>query len=313
MARASRYFVRAGCAGRLTVGQANNQTAVVVGIATHNRANILRKAIWSACEQSYRPLRVAVIDDGSTDETPSLRAEFPDVSWERWDSVRGYVEARNRMMLGANEAYYVSLDDDAWFLRGDEIAIAVDFLERHPSAAAVAFDILSPDRPRPRDRATPESVSMFIGCGHVLRLSTVRALEGYCAFPGAYGAEEKDLCMRLIDVEHEIVKLNGVHVWHDKTVTARDRERQHRSGVCNDLTVALRRVPLAMLVPTLGYKLVSHLVFAVKTGVVRSCLAGMGDFAAAAGFDALRNRRAVRLSSFVRYQSLAKTPREIVE
>ena len=82
--------------------------------------------------------------------------------------------ARNKMMLTATEDYYVSLDDDSWFIRGDEIAIAVDYLERHPEAAAVAFDILAPDSPQPVPRGVRHSVGMFIGCGHVLRLSTVK-------------------------------------------------------------------------------------------------------------------------------------------
>src|SRR5262249_51037374 len=151
--------------------QARANASVVVGIATHNRVGELRKAIASALDQSHAPLRIAVIDDASSDQTPALCDEFRTVSWERWDQVQGYVRARNTMMLGAAEDYYVSLDDDSWFIRGDEIAIAIDFLERHPDTAAVAFDILSPDRPQPISRGPRQSVAMFIGCGHVLRLS----------------------------------------------------------------------------------------------------------------------------------------------
>src|SRR5437016_2864080 len=117
--------------------------SVVVGIATHNRADIVRKAIRSALDQTYKPLRVAVIDDGSTDETPAVWREFPHISWERFQAVQGYVKARNRIMLSASEDYYVSLDDDAWFVKDDEIAIAVSFLEANRSVAAVAFDILT--------------------------------------------------------------------------------------------------------------------------------------------------------------------------
>ena len=196
--------------------------SVVVGLATHNRADVLRKAIGSALDQSFAPLRVAVIDDASSDETPSLRHEFKSVSWERWEQGHGYVRARNQMMLTAAENYYVSLDDDSWFIKGDEIAIAVDFLERHRQVAAVAFDILSPDRPNQISRGAQRLVATFIGCGHLLRLSVVKELGGYAEFPGAYGVEEKDLCLRLIDAGYQIVKLDGVHVWHDKSGLARD-------------------------------------------------------------------------------------------
>src|ERR1700730_9587514 len=88
--------------------------SVVVGLATHNRVDVLRKAIGSALHQSFAPLRVAVIDDASSDETPSLRHEFKSVSWERWEQGHGYVRARNQMMLTAAENYYVILDAESW-------------------------------------------------------------------------------------------------------------------------------------------------------------------------------------------------------
>jgi GT2 family glycosyltransferase len=287
-----------------------SQPSVVVGISTFNRADVLRKSIQSALDQAHRPLRVSVIDDASTDETPTVQPEFPGVTWERWDDNRGYVRARNQIMLTAEEDYYVSLDDDAWFLVGDEIAVAVAYLEAHPEAAAVAFDIVSPDQPDLRPRGIRSSVALFIGCGHVVRLSTVKALGGYAPFPGAYGAEEKDLCLRLIDAGYEIVRFDGVHVWHDKTTTARDLPRQHRSGVCNDMVLTLRRFPGAVLPQMLGWKLISHLRFAVRRGLVRPCLEGLRDFVLASG-DALRNRQPVRMASLSRYRALDKTPRPL--
>jgi GT2 family glycosyltransferase len=288
----------------------DNSCSVVVGIATHNRARWLRKAINSALRQSQRPLRVAVIDDASSDETPSLRQELASISWERWESGQGYVRARNWMMLNANEDYYISLDDDAWFVESDEVAVAVDYLEHHPTVAAVAFDIISPDRHIEASRGAMTSVAMFIGCGHVLRLSVVRELGGYTEFPGAYGAEEKDFCLRLIDAGYGIVKLDGVHVWHDKTSSARDLSKQHRSGVCNDLTLALRRVPVALVVPVIVLKLSKHLVFAVRGGLLRACLQGVRDFMRVA-FDAWRARGPVRLSSLMQFYSLSRTPRKV--
>jgi glycosyltransferase involved in cell wall biosynthesis len=285
-------------------------SSVVIGIATHNRADVLRKAIGSALRQSFDHLRVAVIDDASSDETPTLCHEFKSVSWERWEQGQGYVCARNQMMLSATEDYYASLDDDAWFIQNDEIAIAVDFLDRYPKIAAVAFDILSPDHPQRAARGARRLVAMFIGCGHVLRLSAVKEIGGYTEFPGTYGAEEKDLCLRLIDSGYEIVKLDGVHVWHEKSVLARDIPRQHCSGVCNDLTLALRRVPIVFLLPVLVWKVLSHLAFGVRTGLLQPCLQGFRNFIFAAA-DVWRTRRPVRLSSMARFHALTRSAREV--
>ena len=283
----------------------NGQASVLVGIATHNRADLLRKAIGSALDQIYRQLRVAVIDDGSTDSTPALREKFAALWWRRWDPAQGHIKARNCMMLTANEDFYVSLDDDAWFLDGDEIATAVQHFEQHPKTAAIAFDILSPDKPDRKPGRSARCTAAFIGCGHMLRVSVVKQLGGYSEFPGIYGCEEMDLCLRILDAGHDIVELGGVHVWHEKTLLARDRAHQRRSGVCNDLAVAWRRAPLAILVPAIVWKALRHLIFALKTDGVVACLQGIFDFARASP-RLWRGRAAVRMGSIARSQALSR-------
>ena len=49
---------------------------ISVIIPTYNYARYLREAIDSALAQTYAPLEVIVIDDGSTDETPLVLAEY---------------------------------------------------------------------------------------------------------------------------------------------------------------------------------------------------------------------------------------------
>ena len=183
--------------------------SVLIGIVTRNRASLLPKAIQSALDQQHREVRVSVIDNASSDETSAVARRFPSVEWQRWPENLGYMAARNHWMASAAADYFASLDDDAWFLEGDEIALAVQFLERNPKVAAVAFDVLSPDYPTKALREDPQPAAVFIGCGHVLRLSAVRQVGMYEATPGSYGGEEKDLCLRLMDAGYEIVKLPG--------------------------------------------------------------------------------------------------------
>lgn len=269
---------------------------VLVGISTYNRADILPKAIQSALEQLLLPVNVGVVDDGSSDATSAVAKRFPEVEWTRFDENRGLAAARNHLMLTSDADYYVSLDDDAWFLEGDEIALAAEVLDQDPSIAAVAFDILSPDRPDAVPRSPMVPSAMFIGCGHVLRLNVVRRMNGYASFPGSYGGEEKDLCLRLMDSGHRIVKLPGVHVWHDKTPTARDLEAQHRSGVCNDLTIALRRTPLLLVPAAMGWKVLRHYQFSRKAGLLGPYWAGIRAFLHLLP-SVLRGRRPVKWST----------------
>lgn len=234
------------------------------------------------------------------DDTWKLQAVFPGVRFVRWPVSRGYLEARNFMMSESSEKYFVSLDDDAWFLAGDEIQVAVDHLDANPGVAAVAFDILSPERPHPRSRTRPLETHMFIGCGHVLRLGAAKAAGLYAANPGFYGGEEKDLCIRLLDLGWEIHLLPGVHVWHEKTMMARDLEAQHRSGVCNDLAFALRRCPMPALFWVFPMKAMSHLRFAVSNQRLLPCVRGVADCVSSIT-RIWKGRRPVRAATFSRF------------
>lgn len=253
--------------------------SVVVGVVTRNRAELVPRSLSSALAQRGCSVCVAAIDDNSTDRTPELIEQFPTVQWTRWSPGRGHMAARNHWMNSTEHDYFVSLDDDAWFLRGDEVALAVDVLERRPEIAAVAFDILSPDRPNPVTPGEPKATAMFIGCGHLIRLAAVRSVGVYEATPGSYGGEEKDLCLRLMDAGYQIVLLPGAHVWHDKTQVARVIPDQHRSGVCNDLVMTFRRTPSLLLPVALIVKLYRHWAFSRTHGLVRPCLQAFAWFA----------------------------------
>ncbi len=273
---------------------------LLIGITTRNRAHILPQALRSALAQCRPGITVAVLDDGSTDGTPALRSQFPQVRWERHESPQGIIESRNHLMRTAGTDYYLSLDDDAWFMRDDEIAVALDHLERHPRVGAIAYDILSPDRPAPVERGVPSSVVMFIGCGHIVRLSAVHEAGFYSPSPGTYGAEEKDLCYRLADLGYDIQLLPGVHVWHDKAWQDRDYYPIHRSGVCNELVMTMRRCPAPEVFAMVPFKIASFAWFWMRNpSYLRAGLAGTW-FALTNLPRAEMSRRAVRRRVFFR-------------
>jgi len=280
---------------------------VLVGIVTHNRAALLPKAIRSAlAQQCASNTHIAVLDDGSTDGTDGVRRHFPGVSWTRWDQNRGLIAARNFLMESSGEEFFVSLDDDAWFMSGDEIAIALRHFVDNPKLAGVGFDILSPDRSQVCARTSPEPAAMFIGCGHVLRLTCAREVGLYESSPGIYGGEEKDLCLRLMNAGYRIDRLPGVHVWHDKTPVARHIPDQHQSGVCNDLVMTLRRTPWYLLPAALLAKFYRHWMFSWKNELIAPCLEGFGLFMRSLP-EVWRSRKPVRSATLRAYMQLTRS------
>ncbi len=230
---------------------------VKIGITTKNRFQILSKAIESGLSQDYENMEVVVFDDGSTDETPTLRAQYRSVTWVRKETSVGLLEARNEMMKAGDAVYFVSLDDDAWFLENDEVSKAVELMEQHQNCAAIAFDILQRDTRRFKKvpRSAPFETNIYIGCGHMLRLDRVKEAGHYVPFPVKYGHEEKDLAIRMMDAGYTILFAPGLHVWHDYTQMARNLDEQNKSFIINDLVYPFRRVPLIYLLPVLLNKI----------------------------------------------------------
>ncbi len=283
------------------MSQPTPEPRILLGITTRNRAALLPRALRSAGAQDVPNLEIAVHDDASTDDTAGVQAAFPTLRWTRSVDVWGLRTVRQRWMMEAEADYFVSLDDDAWFLSTDEVRIALQRFARQPDLAAVAFDVLSPDAPHPQPRSQPQPTTLFVGCGHMVRLSAVRAVEGYSAAPGPYGSEEKDLCLRLMDAGYHVERLPGVHVWHEKAWAGRDHGAIHRSGVCNELAMTVRRCPAPDLCFVLPLKLASFARFWVRNpqlassgcrGVVDTVRLGRGLW---------RSRRPVRRKTFWRF------------
>ena len=278
---------------------------VCVGIVTRDRARILTRAIGSALSQDYETKHIVIYDDGSTDETSQIHSQYPQVTWQQSLQPRGYLALRNELMRSCGAKYFVSLDDDAWFCAGNEITTAVRYLEANHNIAAVAFDILSPDRPQGTPLGAPTFTNTFFGCGHIVRLSHAEAVGFYSPNPGEYGGEEKDLCIRLMNAGCEICLLPGVCVWHDKTMLARDLATQHRSGVCNDFMFCIRRCPMPDLLWNLPGKLVNHIRFAVRKKLVIPFLKGLLLFARHLS-NAWRSRKPVKGQVYREFQRRAR-------
>ena len=288
-------------------------SSVLTGITSKNRKELLRKAIQSGLEQANVINKVAVFDDNSSDGTGELAGVYPQVDWHLSKEEKGYLYARNLFLQTTEADYYCSLDDDSWFLKQDALQKAVTYMDEHPVTGALAFRILTPESPASELAEQPEetvkATNNFIGCGHLLRVDAVRKVGRYTPNPGFYGGEEKDLCIRLMDAGYSIGYFPGVTIWHEKTAVARNQQKQHRSGVCNDLVFAFRRVPGWMLLPVLLYKFFSHFRFSLfsrQTPLLAPCLQGFGDFLHFLVKGSLQ-RRAVKYTTYRKFLAFNKT------
>jgi GT2 family glycosyltransferase len=117
---------------------------VSVVIPTYNRAYILGEAIDSALRQTYRPLEVIVVDDGSQDETRTLVEAYGDPVRYFWQPNAGVSAARNVGMMHARGEFVALLDsDDRWLPW--KLSAQVALLRRHPTVGMVWTDMSAVD------------------------------------------------------------------------------------------------------------------------------------------------------------------------
>jgi len=92
-------------------------TLVTVVMPTYNRAAIIGGSIRSVLAQSYRTWELLVVDDGGTDDTAKVVAQFTDerIRYLRLEQNQGAAEARNHALRQARGNFFCYLDsDDEW-------------------------------------------------------------------------------------------------------------------------------------------------------------------------------------------------------
>lgn len=93
---------------------------VSIYIPTHNRVNMLVRAVSSALNQTYPNIEVVVSDDGSSDDTELVITNWmkvePRLKYVKSSKARGANYARNKAIDSAAGKFVTGLDDDDFFL-----------------------------------------------------------------------------------------------------------------------------------------------------------------------------------------------------
>jgi glycosyltransferase involved in cell wall biosynthesis len=117
----------------------NHIPLVSVVCPAYNCGRFIKPALESVFLQSYRPIEVIVVDDGSTDSTPELLKSYREVSYLRQVN-RGPSSARNIGIRAARGVYVAFLDlDDLW--TPEKLSSQVAILESCPEAGLCFADM----------------------------------------------------------------------------------------------------------------------------------------------------------------------------
>src|SRR5262245_61054408 len=112
--------------------------AISVILPTYNRAALLPRAVQSAIAQTYQNFELIIVDDGSTDDTPTIIRTFTDpriVGVRR--SHAGAAAAENAGLARARGQFIGFLDDDDEWLSGKLAAQMLAFTQAGPETGIV--------------------------------------------------------------------------------------------------------------------------------------------------------------------------------
>lgn len=210
---------------------------VSVVVCSYNGEKTLRGCLDSLMRLDYPDYEVIVVNDGSTDQTASIAAEFPQLVYIKQEN-RGLSVARN---VGARQALgeIVAYTDDDCVVDADWLRYLVTAMEDQ-QVQAIGGPNITPDNDGWVARciaASPGNPSHVMlddqhaehvpGCNMAFRRSTLLGVGGFDPQFRAAG-DDVDICWRLLDANLPIGYAPGAMVWHHRraTVTAFGKQQK---------------------------------------------------------------------------------------
>ncbi len=221
--------------------------ALSVVIPTCRRIDALRTTLvrLGACVPA--PAEVIIHVDAGDDVTAAmLAAEFPQVRCLTAERPQGPGGARNLLIREARYGIVVSLDDDSYPMERDFFARVPSGFDTHPRVGVLAMTIVHDGETAPPLEARAEEVADFIGCGCAYRRAAFLETSGYVPLHPAYGMEEADLALQLIDRGWQIAHRHDLRVRH---VTDRSHQTSPKivaAHIRNTALLAFLRYPVRL-------------------------------------------------------------------
>jgi glycosyltransferase involved in cell wall biosynthesis len=120
---------------------------VSVVIASHNASAFVSDAVDSVLAQTYQPVEVIVVDDGSQDNTREVLMPYFKRIHYIWQENQGAAAARNVGIAASQGSYVAILDaDDLWL--PEKLTEQIAFLNRNPDVGFVASHAIAVDAQR---------------------------------------------------------------------------------------------------------------------------------------------------------------------
>jgi len=214
-------------------------------LPTWRRLDVLPGTLERLHECEPPPAEIIVHVDGGDENTASwIEEHWPEIRVLKSERRQGPGGGRNKLLDAATQPYVASFDDDSYPLDPGYFNRVVKAFERHPTAGVLATSIYH----RGEDASPPsektQEVADFVGCGCAYRQAAWKHTAGYLPRAWAYGLEETDMALQLLDEGWTVLHDHRLRVRHDTDLSHHEDPEKTASGIANRALQAYVRYPV---------------------------------------------------------------------
>lgn len=294
-----------------------NNITLTVSILTCNRKNVLSELLESLKKQTlYRQFEVIVVDNNSSDGTQEAVTErHPEVRYIRLAENIGCA-GRNIGIKEATGDIVVTLDDDVFFRRNDEVERIISVFLKNKDANVINFKILFHDtfelipfnwfHPRKfEDYSDSTFETDYISEGAVAFRKEIFDKAGYYPEDFFISHEGYDLAYRIIADNYTIIYSHEIEVLHRIAKKQRESWRNTYYDTRNYIWLLIKYYPLNLLFKQLAYRMVTTFLFSLRRGQLLWYLKALID--AAKGIPSqIKKRRVLSKHIIIRLKEIRK-------
>lgn len=283
------------------------RSLVSVIIPTWRRTDQLRLALNHLLACRPLPGEILIHVDAGDSVTPvMLAAEFSNrVSWITSLKNQGPGGGRNLLVPQASFPLIASFDDDSWPIDIDFFHIAQTLMQHNPQAAVLAGQVTLRDQPVLPPQGTITEVNCFENCASVFRKDAFLKTGKYLPLRYAYGMEEADVALQLMDAGWTILKAPQLRVYHDSELQHHASPEINAAHITNTALLAFLRYPVSYW--PLGLAQVGNRIrYALSVGRRRGIMAGVLGIPRAIRTYA-QARQPVKKETILRSRQLTRT------
>jgi len=226
--------------------------SISVIIPTFKRVDSLKKCLDVLLNCLPCPSEFLIhIDDGDTLTEPTLKPLFGSrVRWINSQIRQGPGGGRNKLIKEATFPLIASFDDDSWPILPDYFQVALDTFAKYPKAAVISAQEIRKNHPKQLDKPINteiREVSCFQNCACLIRREAFLQTSGYIPLRYAYGMEEADVALQLLDKGWQIIDVPSLRVFHDTHLEHHQSPEINAAHIANTALLAYLRYPFSKL------------------------------------------------------------------